>query len=89
MVGPAVGPTLGGWLTKLFGWRSIFMVNLPIGIFGVAIAILLLKSDRPQHGLTKKFDLWGFLFLSVFLIRFLLGLTKGEHEGWGSVFITT
>ena len=34
IVGPAFGPTLGGWLTQVFGWRSIFMVNLPIGIIG-------------------------------------------------------
>jgi EmrB/QacA subfamily drug resistance transporter len=87
MVGPAFGPTLGGWLTNVFGWRSIFMVNLPIGLLGIVAALLILKPDRPHASEAKPFDYWGFGFLSVFLISFLLGLSKGEHEGWTSTYI--
>lgn len=89
IVGPAFGPTLGGWLTNAFGWRSIFLVNLPIGIIGVLLAIAILKHDKPHPDTHKPFDLWGFSFLSVFLIAFLLGLSKGEHEGWTSAYIVT
>ena len=87
IVGPAFGPTLGGWLTKAFGWRSIFMINLPIGIIGVILSLRLLRADKPPESQHKPFDLWGFIFLSVFLITFLLGMSKGEHEGWASTFI--
>ncbi|MGE4233512.1 MAG: DHA2 family efflux MFS transporter permease subunit [Bacteriovoracia bacterium] len=87
IVGPAFGPTLGGWLTSLFGWRSIFLVNLPVGIVGVLLSLSILKRDRPDTEHHKPFDFWGFLFLSVFLISFLLGLSKGEHEGWTSTYI--
>ena len=87
IIGPAFGPTLGGWLTKVFGWRSIFMINLPIGIIGVIMALRLLRPDKPAASTHKPFDFWGFIFLSVFLISFLLGLSKGEHEGWTSSYI--
>lgn len=87
IVGPAFGPTLGGWLTNVFGWRSIFLINLPIGIIGVSLASAILKPDRPHASSHRPFDVWGFGFLSVFLIAFLLGLSKGEHEGWTSAYI--
>lgn len=89
IVGPAFGPTLGGWLTNVFGWRSIFLVNLPIGILGVFIGLAVLKQDRPHAETHRPFDFWGFLFLSVFLVTFLLGVSKGEHEGWASAYVIT
>ncbi len=87
VVGPAFGPTLGGWLTHLFGWRSIFLINLPIGIGGVLLASTVLKADRPHADSHRPFDAWGFAFLSTFLVAFLLGLSKGEHEGWTSTLV--
>jgi MFS transporter, DHA2 family, multidrug resistance protein len=87
--GPAFGPTVGGYLTQLFGWRSIFMVNLPIGIAGILVAMALLEKDAADHKAAGLFDGWGFAFLTVFLVSFLLGLSKGDHEGWTSVYIIT
>lgn len=89
IVGPAVGPTLGGFLTVTFGWRSIFLVNLPVGIFAVIMALEMLVHDRPHHTQKKPFDVWGFVFLSVFLLSFLLGISRGETEGWTSRYILT
>ena len=87
IIGPAVGPTLGGFLTVAFGWRSIFLVNLPVGIFAAIMALEMLAHDRPPHHQKKPFDLWGFVFLSLFLLSFLLGVSRGETEGWGSHYI--
>jgi EmrB/QacA subfamily drug resistance transporter len=89
IMGPTFGPTLGGYLTKTFGWRSIFLVNLPIGIIALFAASALLFKDRPHESQHRSFDLWGFLFLSIFLVTFLLGLSKGEKEGWTSAYIVT
>lgn len=89
IAGPAVGPTLGGILTEAFGWRSIFLVNLPIGIIGLIAAWKMLKADKPHASLHRPFDYWGFIFFSAFLISFLLGVSKGEHEGWTSVYIVS
>jgi MFS transporter, DHA2 family, multidrug resistance protein len=87
VLGPALGPTLGGFLTEAFGWRSIFLVNLPIGIMAVLMALKMLVPDRPGSESHRPFDLWGFVFLTIFLISFLLGMSKGESEGWGSTYI--
>jgi DHA2 family multidrug resistance protein len=90
IMGPAFGPTLGGYLTKYFGWPSIFLVNLPIGLAGVFFAIKILKPDRPHADTPPKaFDAWGFGFLAAFLVSFLLGLSKGESEGWTSHLVLT
>ena len=87
--GPALGPTLGGYLTDAFGWRSIFLVNIPIGIITILLATEMLVKDAP-HKITKKpFDYWGFIFLAIFLVGFLLGLSKGQREGWTSSYILT
>lgn len=88
VMGPAFGPTIGGYLTKHFGWPSIFLVNLPIGIFGVLLAIKKLKADRPEAHAHKKFDAAGFFFLTMFLVAFLLGMSKGESKGWTSIYVT-
>ena len=87
IVGPAIGPTLGGYLTHSFGWRSIFLVNLPIGIIAVMMAAEMLLKDNLLSKIKKSFDFWGFAFLTIFLVSFLLGMSKGEKEGWLSVFI--
>jgi len=87
--GPAFGPTLGGYLTNQVSWRAIFLVNLPIGILGTLWAMKTLRKDQTSHHRNKTFDLAGFLFLSLFLISFLLGLSKGDKEGWTSVYIVT
>jgi EmrB/QacA subfamily drug resistance transporter len=87
IIGPALGPTLGGYLTDYFGWRSIFLVNLPIGIIGVFAAIEVLMKDAPHKLIKKPFDFWGFAFISIFLVGILLGMSKGQKEGWTSFYI--
>ena len=80
IVGPAVGPTLGGYLTDAFGWRAIFDVNLPFGALGLLAAARVLRSDRPAAGARRSFDLAGFVLLSAFLVATLLGLSKGNRR---------
>lgn len=89
VMGPAFGPTVGGYLTKSFGWPSIFLVNLPIGIVGVFFAMKILRPDKPPQSEHRPFDAAGFVFLAIFLVAFLLTMSKGETEGWGSNYIIT
>ncbi len=87
IIGPIFGPTLGGFLTKFFGWRSIFTINLPIGIIGYFLASAFLRKDEA-HALKKvPFDYGGFLFLTLFLVFMLLGISKGQSKGWTSAYI--
>ncbi len=96
MVGPTVGPVLGGYLTDHFGWRMIFNINLPIGII-VAILSFFLVEDvgyDPAHQLTKEelkakrkaqrtpIDVWGLVFLvsGIGCLQFVL--ERGQADDW-------
>ncbi len=86
VIGPTIGPTLGGYLTDYFSWRSIFTVNLPIGVIVVGVALLIMReTGKPKrsHGL----DIWGFCFLSLALISGLLAISNGQEKGWTSPYI--
>jgi len=87
ILGPAFGPTLGGYLTDAFGWPSIFLINLPIGIFGVWATLRIMRPDKPAVENHKPFDYWGFAFLSLFLLAFLFAVSRGEQDGWTSPLI--
>ncbi len=79
--GLSLGPALGGVLTEAFGWRSIFMVNLPIGLVVVSLALFWLKEGKtPQE--RKPFDLAGTSTFSVTLVSLMVALTLGGRQGW-------
>ncbi|MCX6650339.1 MAG: MFS transporter [Methanomassiliicoccales archaeon] len=79
--GLSLGPALGGILTHAFGWRSIFLVNLPIGILVVTLALFWLKETEPAKE-KKPFDLRGALVFSVALVSLMVSLTLGGKQGW-------
>jgi DHA2 family multidrug resistance protein len=90
---PAIGPTLGGWITDSYSWRWVFYINVPVG----ALALLLvyrLVEDPPYLARTKKnlsgFDFIGFSLLTVGVGALQIALDKGQEDDWfGSHFITT
>ncbi len=87
MVGPALGPTLGGYLTDMFNWRVIFSVNLPFGVLTLIFGLAYMKRDVHETFRKNQFDFWGFSFLSLALIAGLLGLSNGQDEGWTSTYV--
>jgi EmrB/QacA subfamily drug resistance transporter len=89
MIGPALGPTLGGYLTDWFNWRVIFSVNLPFGILTLLAGLAIMRSDSHTRRRPVPFDSWGFGFLSMALIAGLLALSNGQEEGWTSTYIVT
>ncbi|MHB1418353.1 MAG: MFS transporter [Bacillota bacterium] len=84
-IGSAVGPVLGGYLVHAFGWRSIFFINLPVGIFGILWAWRVLIWDRSTR--QQSFDVPGSALLFGAIFFLLLGLSKGSDWGWSSVRI--
>jgi len=80
MMGPIVGPTLGGWLTENFDWRWCFYINLPVGALcalGVALFI------RPSRNLRRdQFDMFGFVALSIAVGSLQLMLDRGQIKDW-------
>ena len=89
LLGPAIGPTLGGWLTDNYSWPWIFFVNLPIGVIGLFLGSQFLV-DPPYmrgHGL-RQVDGVGIGLLAVGLATLQILLEEGERDGWfQSVFI--
>lgn len=86
MVGPALGPTLGGYLTDTFTWRTIFSVNLPFGAAALVFGMIIMRSFRA-HGPRKPFDFVGFGFLALGLVAALTALSNGQSKGWNSDYI--
>jgi EmrB/QacA subfamily drug resistance transporter len=77
------GPTVGGLLVTHFGWRSIFTVNLPIGVLTFALAMLLIPDLRP--GRRHRLDLPGVALATAGLLGVVFGLIEGERYDWGVV----
>jgi DHA2 family multidrug resistance protein len=75
------GPLLGGPLIDNFGWRSVFLVNLPIGILGIFMALRFINESRSEVK-TKFFDWWGAITLGVMLSALVLVLDQGSGWGW-------
>lgn len=93
VVGPIVGPILGGWLTYDYSWPWIFFINIPIGIFTV-IVILRQLRDRPRQISHSRFDIVGLSTMALGVGVLQIVLDKGNELDWfnnpwiiaGSVF---
>lgn len=77
------GPTLGGVIVTYLDWRWIFYVNLPIGIAGIALALLLVPDLRP--GKQHRLDLVGVALATAGLFGVVFGLVEGQRYQWGAV----
>jgi DHA2 family multidrug resistance protein len=80
MVGPILGPVLGGWLTENYSWRYVFYINLPIGI----VAFLGMATFLPEArgNLRARLDWFGFGTLSIAIGAFQILLDRGEELDW-------
>jgi DHA2 family multidrug resistance protein len=82
MLGPILGPTLGGYLTDAYSWRWVFYINVPFGIASVAALWFFFKDTARDSDL--KFDWFGFGALSVGLAALQLMLDRGTTKDWFS-----
>ena len=81
MVGPILGPTLGGWLTEVYNWRWVFYINVPIGILTfLGLSAYLSETETRKGG----FDWFGFAMLSIAIGSFQMMLDRGEQLDWFS-----
>ena len=80
MLGPLIGPTLGGWLTDSISWRWVFFINVPfaaLSFVGMSLFMYDTRDERPP-----RFDVFGFAVLAVGLAAFQLMLDRGEQKDW-------
>lgn len=82
MVGPILGPTLGGYLTDVYDWRWVFFINLPFGVASIAGIMLFLQDTKRNASLS--FDWIGFAVLSLGIGALQLMLDRGEQVDWFS-----
>ncbi|MGO4525386.1 DHA2 family efflux MFS transporter permease subunit [Microvirga sp. 2MCAF35] len=79
---PTIGPTLGGYLTDLFSWHWLFLVNIVPGIFVTVSTYLLVDFDEPNLDLFKSFDWAGLGFMAAFLGSLEYVLEEGPNNEW-------
>jgi predicted MFS family arabinose efflux permease len=84
-VAVAVGPLVGGALTDSLGWESIFFLNVPIGVAAIAVTYWKLRESRDPNA--TRIDWGGLVTFSSALFLLVLGLLRGNEEGWGSTLI--
>ena len=84
MVGPILGPTLGGWLTEAYNWRWVFFINIPIGIVATLGIWRYIHPDTSCPRRTQ-FDLFGFSALSIALGALQMLLDRGQQNDWFSL----
>lgn len=82
-VAATTGPLLGGVLVDSAGWQWIFMVNVPVGVAGLVLAMALLPGVPRRHG--SRFDLLGVALSVLGLFALVFGLQNGEQYRWGRV----
>jgi len=78
------GPLLGGPLIDIFSWRSVFYINLPLGLLGTFMAIRFIQEPVKKIKGLKDFDIAGALFLGISLGVLVLVLDQGQSWGWTS-----
>ena len=80
IMGPIMGPALGGWLTQDYSWRWIFFINLPVGVLCTLGVLVFIRQTRNVH--YEPFDFVGFLTLSLGVGALQLMLDRGELKDW-------
>src|SRR5581483_6044133 len=79
MIGPIMGPILGGWLTQGFNWRWVFYINVP---FGIPCTVMLWLLLEPGMARSRRFDIAGFAMLATALASLQLLLDRGTLKDW-------
>lgn len=85
-IGLTVGPGLGGAVASALGWRWVFFINLPIGIFAIGVALSVLRTDRKIAS-GGRFDFAGAISFMVTLFALVLALSRGVAWGWASTMV--
>jgi MFS transporter, DHA2 family, multidrug resistance protein len=80
ILGPIIGPALGGWLTEDYSWRWVFFINVPFGLLAAAGILVFIRETRHAH--REPFDVFGFMTLSVAIGALQMFLDRGELKDW-------
>jgi len=87
LLAPALGPVIGGYITRYFDWRWIFLVNVPIAIVALVFGAVYLREHRESSG--QRLDVNGFLLSAAALALVVYALSEGPRAGWTSSLVLT
>lgn len=82
MVGPAIGPTLGGWIVDNFSWPLIFLINVPLGALAVAMTFAFIRDQTYVKRDTSPIDWFGLGLLTAGVSSLQYVLERGQHDDW-------
>ncbi|MDA8407061.1 MAG: MFS transporter [Deltaproteobacteria bacterium] len=82
--GLAIGPSLGGFLTSLFGWRFTFLINIPIGVIALIIGFKVIPIFRLKPG---KLDFWGAIAAFIFMFSIIMIINRLQSAGINKVTV--
>ena len=82
MLGPVMGPVLGGWITDNYSWRWIFYINVPIGLLAAAMVTMFVHDPAYIRRGIKQIDWWGLCYLAIGVGCIQVMLDKGERLDW-------
>ena len=85
--GPAIGPSLGGYLVDNLSWRAVFYINVPIGLVALVAAALTLPAVGLRQ--SRSLDLWGLVTMTAFIVTLLLAVSETRTYGWGAPYVLT
>jgi DHA2 family multidrug resistance protein len=83
VAGPALGPTMGGYIVTHADWRLVFFLNAPVGLLAVLVGALFFQADAPEE--TPRFDILGAALSMLGFGTILYGLSRAADDGWGSL----
>jgi MFS transporter, DHA2 family, multidrug resistance protein len=82
MLGPVIGPLLGGWITDSWSWHWVFFINVPIGILSIFLSSVVLRDPPYMTRKRTDVDYWGLLFLTLGFGGLQIVLDQGQREDW-------
>ena len=80
LLGPLLGPSLGGFLVDYVSWRAVFLINVPVGVVNILLALAMLKESPLKT--ETRFDARGFALAALAFPSILIGLSQGAQHGW-------
>ena len=83
----ALGPTIGGTLTSVLSWRAVLLVNVPLALVAVLLALRHVPADEDAGEERERIDALGTALLSLALIGLVFGLSQSQQSGWASVAV--